>query len=237
MPLYTEDFYSDQLDVVEGVVKEMGAETIVIVTLYSPFMFAEQTVGADVLLSHLDDDPAAVKEGLDIIVDSMHIFIDGCVERGVDGFYVSTQGGEAGRISVEGVFDDYVKPTDLSVWHRIGERTPFNVLHVCDYVGPYTDYERYRTYPGHIVSAPTELLGGHITGAQIAEQFNRPFMGGMDRLGVISTGPGNEVESRAMQSLAEGPESMILGADCTLRADTSWDNIKRATKVAHNSPA
>jgi len=233
MPIYDEEFYADQLDVVEGVVKEAAGEVVVIVTLYSPFMFAEQTVGPELLLKHLEQDPAAVKAGLDRVVSSMDTFISACVKRGVDGFYASTQGGEAGRIKNRGVFDDYVKPSDLSVWQVIGDRTPFNVLHVCDYVAPYENYDRYLSYPGHIVSAPTELVGGHITGAQIAELFGRPFLGGMDRLGVISTGPANEVPGRARQALAEGPANMILGADCTLRADTDRGNIAAATGVAH----
>jgi uroporphyrinogen decarboxylase len=78
------------------------------------------------------------------------------------------------------------------------------------------------------------LVGGHITGAQIAELFGRPFLGGMERLGVISTGPVHEVASRARQALAEGPANMILGADCTLRADTDRENIAAATGVAHD---
>ena len=56
-------FYADQLAVVEGVVNEVKNETVVIVTLYSPFMFAEQTVGADVLARHIEDDPVAVAKG------------------------------------------------------------------------------------------------------------------------------------------------------------------------------
>ncbi|MFP4377195.1 MAG: uroporphyrinogen decarboxylase family protein [Spirochaetales bacterium] len=233
MPIYGEEFYADQLDVVEGVVKAAGNETVVIVTLYSPFMFAEQAVGPKTLLDHLEADPAAVESGLERIVASMEIFIDGCVKRGVDGFYASTQGGEAGRIKTAGVFDDYVKPTDLSVWQAIGDRTPCNVLHVCDYVAPYEDYDRYLSYPGQIVSAPNELVGGHITGAQIAELFGRPFLGGMERLGAISTGPKEEVEARARQALAEGSANMILGADCTLRPETDRGNIAAATGVAH----
>ena len=114
-------FYADQLAVVEGVVNEVKNETVVIVTLYSPFMFAEQTVGADVLARHIEDDPVAVAKGLERIVESMAIFIRGCIARGIDGFYGSTQGGEKGRFPAC-VFDDHVKPTDLMVWDLYKQR-------------------------------------------------------------------------------------------------------------------
>ncbi|TVQ23909.1 MAG: hypothetical protein EA382_09065 [Spirochaetaceae bacterium] len=234
MPVYDEAFYADQLAVVEGVVNKLKAEAVVIVTLYSPFMFAEQTVGADVLSRHLEDDPAAVAQGLERIVESMAIFIRGCIARGVDGFYGSTQGGEKARLPA-GVFDDYVKPTDLMVWDLYKDTTEFNVLHVCDYVAPYESFDRYREYPGQIVSAPTDIDGRRVSGSEIARIFDRPFFGGMERLGVLSTGPVDAVHAEARAAIEAGPSAMILGADCTLAADTDWTNIAAATGVAHST--
>ncbi len=234
MPCYDADFYADQLDVVAGVVEALSEETVIIVTLYSPFMFAGQVVGKETLPRHFAEDPAAVRGGLDIIVESMSYFINGCIDRGVDGFYASTQGGEIGRLEGD-VFDTFVKPTDLAVWDMFREKTPFNVLHVCDYAAPYASFDRYTDYPGHIVSAPNEVGGKPISGREVAALFGRPFLGGMERLGVISTGPRDEITTHAEGAIEEGPEAMILGADCTLAADTDWRNIATATGVAHAS--
>jgi len=234
MPCYGEEFYADQLDVVEGVVRELHDEAIVIVTLYSPFMFAGQTVGHDALDRHLADDPTAVRAGLDVIVESMGYFIRGCIARGVDGFYASTQGGEQGHLQ-EGVFDEYVKPTDLAVWDLFAGRTQCNVLHVCDYYDSYESFDRYVDYPGHIVSAPNEVGGHPISGKETARIFGRPVLGGMERLGVISTGPRDAVGASAAAAIEDGPQAMILGADCTLDASTDWDNIAIATNTAHTS--
>ena len=232
MPCYGEDFYADQLDVVEGIVREVGSEAVVIVTLYSPLMFASQVVGKDALPRQFEDDPDAVRKGLDTIVESMGHFIRGCIERGVDGFYASTQGGEAGRLP-DGVFENHIRPTDLAAWDHFRDSTTFNVLHVCDYEAPYASFEAVRGYPGHIVSAPNEVGGKPISGREIADLFGRPFLGGMERLGVISTGPADAVSSAARQALETGPEAMVLGADCTLAASTDWANIAAATWVAH----
>ncbi|MFW6288551.1 MAG: uroporphyrinogen decarboxylase family protein [Spirochaetota bacterium] len=234
MPCYDEEFYADQLDVVEGVVRELHDETVVIVTLYSPFMFAGQTVGREALYRHFADDPGAVRAGLDVIVESMGYFIRGCIDRGVDGFYASTQGGERGHLP-EDVFDEYVKPTDLAVWDFFAEQTECNVLHVCDYHGSYDNLDRYLDYPGHIVSAPNEIGGESVSGKEIARIFGRPVLGGMERLGVISTGPQDAVAPAAVAAIESGPQAMILGADCTLAASTDWSNIAIATNTAHIS--
>ncbi len=233
MPCYDESFYADQLDVVEGVVRELKKETVIIVTLYSPFMFAGHVVGKERLLQHFAGNPEAVRGGLDIIVASMQHLVQGCIDRGVDGFYASTQGGEIGRLPAD-VFDSYVRPTDLAVWDFFQDRTPFNVLHVCDYAAPYADFSRYTEYPGHIVSAPNEVGGRTISGKEISELFARPFLGGMERLGVISNGPVESIRREAEEAIESGPEAMILGADCTLAAATDWVNIRAATEVAHN---
>ncbi|MFW5685095.1 MAG: uroporphyrinogen decarboxylase family protein [Spirochaetota bacterium] len=232
MPCYDEEFYADQLDVVEGIVKELGNEAVVILTLYSPFMFAGHTVGKEALLRHFHDDPEAVRKGLDTIVESMGYLIRGAIERGIDGFYASTQGGEQTRLAGE-VFERHIKPTDLAAWEHFTDATECNVLHVCDYAGPYATFEPYADYPGHIVSAPTEVGGAHVSGREIGELFGRPFLGGMERLGVISTGPRDKIPAAARAAIDDGPDAMILGADCTLSASTDWENIAAATGVAH----
>lgn len=232
MPVYDEEFFADPLDIVAGLVRELGREAPVILTLYSPFMFAGQSVGKNRLLELTREDPAAVAKGLTRIVESMGHLIRGCIDRGIDGFYASTQGGEGSRVPPE-VFEQYIKPADLAAWDRFADKTPVNILHVCDYEAPYDTFDRHIDYPGHIVSAPNHVGGRAITGAEVAERFNRPVLGGMERLGVISTGPTDAIVDEARSAIEAGPDAMILGADCTLAADTDWRNIATATEVAH----
>lgn len=233
MPVYGDEFFADPLDIVEGVVKELGSEAPVILTLYSPFMFAGQTVGKQRLLELVKDDPAKVAKGLEIIVESMGNLIRGCIDRGIDGFYASSQGGEGTRIPAA-VFEEHIKPWDLAAWDLFADTTRLNVLHVCDYEAPYDSFARHVDYPGHIVSAPNEVGGKKMSGSEVSELFDRPFLGGMERLGVISTGPSEAVIAEAREAIEAGPDAMILGADCTLAADTDWRNIAAATGVAHN---
>ncbi len=233
MPVYGVDFYAGQLAAVEGLVRAAGDEAVVLVTLYSPFMCAGHTAGSDRLEAHLRQDAEAVKPGLQAITDSLLIFIEACIEAGVDGFYHSTQGGEAHRFADKSIFETAIKPYDLAVMNPINERCAFNVLHVCDYKDSYDDLAPFVDYPGHVVNAALAVGGQPVTAGAVSELFGRPFMGGLDRHGVITSGPDDAIRAEVDRALAAKSEKFILGADCTVPGETPWDNLKVAIETAH----
>jgi len=67
MPLYGEEFFTPQLEAVEGIVKAVKHEAVVVVTLYSPFMCAAHAVGEENVLQHLGEDPEPVIKGMEIV--------------------------------------------------------------------------------------------------------------------------------------------------------------------------
>ena len=78
-----------------------------------------------------------------------------------------------------------------------------------------------------------ELESEKLTGKDISRMFARPYMGGMDRKGVIASGNEDEIRRTVEGILREAPERFILGADCTLPNDIDWDNIRTAISAAH----
>jgi hypothetical protein len=58
-------------------------------------------------------------------------------------------------------------------------------------------------------------------------------MGGMDRHGIIAVGTRAQVETEIRSVVKSSPKPFILGADCTVAADTDWNRLKRAISVAH----
>jgi uroporphyrinogen decarboxylase len=233
MPAYGRDFFEGQLQVVEGLVKAAKHEAVVGVTLYSPYMSAAHTVGETRLTEHLQSDPEQVRQGMDVITESVLLFVRACIKLGVDGFYHSTQGGEAGRFADGSIFERYIKPYDLVVMEEINQRCPFNVLHVCDYQRSYDDFSPFLDYPGHIVNCPLALGDRKLTPGEAAQMFNRPYMGGLERTGVLATGTPAQVRQAAESVLRTAPDRFILAADCTVPAETSWDNLKTAIDTAH----
>ena len=234
MPRYGLDFYAPQLEVVEGLVRAAGHEALVLVTLYSPFMCAGHTVGRPLLVKHIEEDGEAVRPGLEAISDSLLGFVRECRRLGVDGFYASTQGGEAGTFRDPGLFGRYVTPYDLRLMKEIDETCRFNILHVCDYEAPYADLAPFVEYPGHVVTCSPRLTTGEVGLRELARRFGRPIMGGMDRKGIIGTGTDEEIRRAVTDVLQAAPDRFILGADCTVPGEARWEGLRTAIATAHS---
>ena len=233
MPSYPLEFYEPVLSAVRGLVKAAKPEALVLVTLYSPFMCAGHTTSLPMLTAHLEENPDAVRKGLEAITDSLMRFVKECVRLGVDGFYASTQGGEAGRFRDPAVFTRHVKPFDLVLMNEMKRSCPFNILHVCDYNAPYSDLSPFVDYPGHVVNCNPQLTGRSLSWAEIARLFGRPCMGGMDRHGLMASAGPAEIGREVARVLKEASRPFMLGADCTLPSDTKWENIRAAIDAAH----
>ena len=234
MPLYGKDFYGAQLEVIKGLAEQMRNDAIVIVTLYSPFMCAGHTTSNEIITEHLKEDPESVKAGLEIITKSMTYFARECIKLGVDGFLLCTQGAENNRFENPDVFSSYIKPYDLALFNEIHDYCNFNILHICDYHGDYDDLSAFTDYPGHVINCSQKLESDMIATKDLYEMFNRPFMGGMDKRGIMVEGPETEIKDKVDNVLDAAPEKFMLGASCTLPSDINWSHIRAAIDVAHN---
>ncbi|MCX6358364.1 MAG: hypothetical protein NT029_01030 [Armatimonadetes bacterium] len=230
----TLEYFEPQLSVVRGLVEACKAEMVVVVTLYSPFMCAGHVGGAELLAAHMAEDPDAACKGMEIVTESLRLFVRECIRIGVDGFYHSTQGYEAGRLASRELFHRCVKPYDLSIMEEIDRSCPFSILHVCDYHDPYDDISPFPAYPGKVVNINPQVGDTTYTGARLSAAFGRPFMGGMDRYGALAKGTEAEVRAAAREALAAAPERFILAADCTVPPGTQWANLRAAIDEAHN---
>jgi uroporphyrinogen decarboxylase len=227
------DFYEPLLQTVRELVKSEKKNSLILMTLYSPFMCAGQCAPAPLLLRHMEENPEAVKKGLEILTESQLLFVRACIKEGVDGFYASTQGGEASRFSNSAIFQNYIKPFDLVSMKEAASSCPFNILHVCDYVAPYSSYAAYYDYPGHVVNCNVKLTDRSISAHDITASFKRPFMGGIDRHGIIAQGSPDELAAEIRKVVKSSPKPFLLGADCTVGPETSWDRLKDAIALAH----
>ena len=235
LPRVDDAFFEPTIRVVEGLIKAAKDEALVLLTLYSTFMWARHFAGQSgesSLAAHLGEDPAAVQQGLEIVTENVRRLVRLAKAAGVDGFYASSQGGEAFRFSGTDFFARYIKPTDLAVWEEIGD-SPFNILHVCDYEGSYDDLTPFLDYPGQVVNASLQVGGRRYSPREMAELFGRPFMGGLERKGILATGAPDEARQTVHEILAWAPERFILAADCTVPSETPWENLKAAIDAAH----
>lgn len=200
-PSCGEDFFETTIRVAEGLVKAVKDEALVIMTVYSPFMWAAQLAGAETLAEHLHDNPEAVRRGLEVMTDNVLTLVRGCRRVGVDGFYVSTQGGETFRFPGTDIFQKYIKPTDLAVWDAV-QPCAFNILHICDYAGSYDDLTPFLDYPGHVVNCSLAVGQRTLSPTDASQMFGRPFMGGLERKAVIATGSLDDIRQAAERVLS-----------------------------------
>jgi uroporphyrinogen decarboxylase len=92
----------------------------------------------------------------------------------------------------------------------------------------------YLDYPGDVVNCSLQAGDRRLTPRQAAEIFGRPYMGGLDRHGVIASGDQAAIRQRAEEVLEMAPARFILGADCTIPGDTPWADVRVAVETAHD---
>ena len=86
-------------------------------------------------------------------------FVQDCIRLGVDGFYASTQGGEASRLGGTGLFQEYVKPSDLVLMKKSTALHLQHPAHLRLDAG-YDDLSPFLDYPGHVVNCSLRLGDG-----------------------------------------------------------------------------
>ena len=120
-PRLTAENFEPTVRVVRGLVEAAGRDALVLLTLYSPFMWARHLAGDEVLHEHLAEHPAQALKGLEISTENVLTLVAACKAAGVDGLYAPTQGGEAFRFGGTDIFARLVKPTRCA-W-RCGTRS------------------------------------------------------------------------------------------------------------------
>ena len=121
--------------------------------------------------------------------------------------------------------------------NEINRLCAFNILHVCDYQGAYDDLSPYLDYPGQVVNCGTRLRSGELTPQELSRMFGRPFMGGMDRHGILVTGTQEQIQREVQDVIRGAPPGFVLGADCTVPSDIPLEKLKAAIDTAHGEAA
>jgi uroporphyrinogen decarboxylase len=117
---------------------------------------------------------------------------------------------------------------------RVNHSCVFNILHICDYHQSYDDLTLFLDYPGHVVNVNLKTDTKLWTAQEMSNLFQRPYMGGLERKGVLATGRQEELENEVIRVLSNRSERFILAADCTAPGETAWENLRMAIRLAHN---
>ena len=86
MPLYAQEFFEEPAAIVRGLVSAAKREALIIMTLYSPLMWALRLADPAIMAEHLRQNPDAVAKGMEIMTENVSRLVSACKRAGVDGF-------------------------------------------------------------------------------------------------------------------------------------------------------
>lgn len=227
------NFYDPTVQVVKEVLDIVGYDTMVLPTVYSPFQVLRMQIGIPAVIRWAKEDPSQIKRALRIYTDALLNFVRDCKKLGVDGFFTPTQGGENIYNEIPDFFEHFIRPFDMEIMKECNEGTHCNILHICDWEGPYDDLTRFVSYPGQIVNTPNVVAGKPFTPADAEKMFNRIVLGGLERKGVINQGTPDEIKTEVKKLVEENSDRLMVGAECTIDKKTPIENIRTAVRTAH----
>ncbi|MBQ6290916.1 MAG: hypothetical protein IJK76_01735, partial [Bacteroidales bacterium] len=237
-PLVPEDYFRPTLENVKLILSYVGRDVYVMPTILGTHQSARQAFGDDMVNVYAVERPEAYKRMLDSYTKAIIWFIRECKAAGVEAFFNCTQGGEKKYYALNvpgGFYETFIRPYDLEVMNEACDGTKVNVLHICDWEGPYDDLTRYLDYPGKIVNAPVTLDGKPFSLSDAYELFGRPVLGGFNRQAEIGKESPERIAAMARELIAGGPRGRVmLGADCSVPSPLQIsDNVHAAVSVAH----
>ena len=228
-----EEFYRPTLEIIKKLQEAVGEDTYVLPTLYSPYQVARQSITEPEIAKAAIERPDDIKRVIGYYADALVWLVKECKAAGIQGFYMCTQGGEAKFESIPGWFDEIIKPNDMKVMQEAVKDTKMNILHICDWEGPYNDLTRYKDYPGQIVNTPIVIAGKPFTLQDGVELFGRPVLGGLNRKKEIVHDTPEQLVAVVDSVLKAAPKGKtMLGAECTV-GGASPENIRAAVQTAH----
>ena len=228
-----EDFYRPTVEIVKRLYDIAGKNVYVLPSIYNAPQVAHHSLGEAGLKIGAKEHPEALKKILDNYQQALLWYARECKAFGIEGFYMCTQGGEKLYYDAPDFFEKFTKPYDMELMTECCEGTKCNILHICDWEGPYEEMTRYKDYPGQIINTPFNMDGTYFSLQDCVEIFGRPVLGGLNRKGEINTLPADGIKALVDSVLNAAPKGMtMLGAECTV-GNAPRENIAAAIAAAH----
>lgn len=230
-PLGTDHpFYAEQIVRAREIAKAVKKDALVYYTVFAPFSSIRSGYGDARVMQMIKEDPDAVLHALDVITEDTQMFMKALFDAGVDGIYYSVQGGEKSRFSV----DEYrrlITPSDKAALDYANTLGDLNILHCCGWAGEQNNLENWKDYCAAAVNWAVYVEKMELREGRTFFENVRCILGGFDNTtdGILYRGTDEEVQAE-IRRLCEmnGPSGYMIGADCSIPSDTSYDRIRMA---------
>lgn len=178
-----------------------------------------------------------LREGKDYLLDvfkkieeGMNLLSEAYLSLGLDGVYYASLGGEKYYFD-DKEFKNYVAPFEKNILKNIKNNNGYTILHICkddlnikrysSFV-EYSDIINWGVYEGGVSLEKGKKIFGDVA-----------IMGGLkNRSGVLVEGSEKDIKKEVKNIINSfGEKGFILGADCTLPTDISYEKIASAVKA------
>ncbi len=219
---------SGQLACLRFIRADLGPETPMLQTVFSPLAQARNLAGADVLLAHLRLYPEAVMKGLETIAVTTRRFVEASVETGIDGIFYAIQHAQAQLLSL----DEY-RTFGVSLDKRILEPTHdlwCNMLHLH---GHNVQFSLLSEYDFQIVNWHDRETPPTLSEAE--KTFRGVRCGGLRQDTLVYRDP-TEVQKEAADALAQtGGRRFLLSTGCVVPILAPHGNYKAVAQFGKES--
>lgn len=225
-PLDPEQGYlGEQITCLESITEDLGDDTPVIQTVFSPLAQAKNLAGQERLLEHLHREPQAVRDGLRTITDSTHAFIEAALKTGIAGIFYAVQHATY-RLFDRGSYRELAEADDLRLLEAAASAW-LNVLHLH---GQAIHFELAEEYPAHVVNWHSQSEGPSL--AQAADRVPGALCGGLRRQQHMVLGDPQRVQTAATAALdSVNGRGLVLGAGCVVPLKAPRVNISAARRA------
>jgi len=221
----TRDYIQRVIHAPEDWETELGPDTPVIQTVFSPLSQAKNLVGPEKLLVHLRQYPDAVHAGLKTITENVLSFTEAALKTGIAGVFYAVQHAQYGLLS-EVEYLTFGKEYDLQSLQP-AKAGWLNMLHLH---GQDVMFDQVVDLPINIINWHDRETAPSL--AEAKERFPGVLCGGLRRYESIVLGTPEEIKAEAQDAIeATNGTRFILGTGCVTPIMAPHGNLLAARQV------
>jgi uroporphyrinogen decarboxylase len=219
----TASHLAGQLDCLRFIHAELGPDTPLLQTVFSPLAQAKNLAGGETLITHLRLYPEAVMKGLTAIAETTRRFVEACLATGIDGVFYAIQHAQASLLTLE-EYQTFGLPYDLKGLEPAGELW-CNLLHLHghDVYFSLVDSLKFPIVNWHDRETFPSL-------AEAQKQFSGVVCGGMRQDTLVYRDREDVLEEATDAIQQTAGKGFILGTGCVVPIIASHGNIVAARK-------
>lgn len=219
----TASHLAGQLDCLRYIRRELGPDTPLLQTVFSPLAQAKNLAGNETLISHLRLYPEAVMKGLATIAETTRRFVEACLDTGIDGVFYAIQHAQASLLTLD-EYQTFGLPHDQKALEP-AEKLWCNLLHLHghDIYFSLVDSLKFQIVNWHDRETFPSL-------AEAQQRFQGVVCGGM-RQDTLVYRDRDEVLKEATDAIQQtAGKRFILGTGCVVPIIASHGNLLTARK-------